>query len=164
MLKENGVCLVLSARRGISIPAPCIAVETEFEREIWRRADPYFREAHAKYSVGKYPQNEAELPLCMEKYGFRNVTTAYITVNLTPDHPRCPAEMAHAIIEADRQNELDNAENLLLIANEAVSPSEVEALKRLIHARYDQRRRLYDQGIRQWDTHVSVTMVIRGVK
>ena len=164
VLKENGVCLVLSARRGISIPAPCISEETEFEREIWRRADPYFREAHAKYSVGKYPQNEAELPLCMEKYGFRNVTTAYITVNLTPDHPGCSPAMAHAMIESNRQNELDNAENLLHIANEVVTPSEVDALKRLVNARYDQRKLLYDQGIRQWDTNVSVTMVIRGVK
>lgn len=84
-------------------------------------------------------------------YGFRNVTTAYITVNLTPDHPGCPAEMAHTIIESNRQNELDNAENLLHIANEVVSPSEVDALKRLVNARYDQRRLLYDQGFKQWD-------------
>lgn len=35
VLKKNGVCLVLSSRRGINIPAPCISEETEFERDIW---------------------------------------------------------------------------------------------------------------------------------
>lgn len=164
VLKENGVCLVLSARRGIRVPAPCVCEETEFEQELWRRADPYFRETHAKYGVCGYPQSEAELPLCMERYGFRHVTTAYVTVNLTPDHPRCSAGMAHAMIEANRQNELDQAGNMLRIAGEAVTPSEVDELKRLVNARYDKRTLLYDQGVRQWDTDVSVTLVVRGVK
>lgn len=164
VLKENGVCLVLSARRGINIPAPCISEETEFEQDIWRRADKYFREIHTKYKVCEYPQNEAELPLCMEKYGFRNVTTEYITVNLTPDNPCYSAEMAYAMINANRRNDLDNAENMLHIANGVVTPSEVAELKRLVNAKYDKRIMLYDQGIKQWDTNVSVTMVVRGVK
>lgn len=164
VLKENGVCLVLSARRGISIPAPCISEETEFEQDIWRRADSYFGETHTKYRVCEYPQSEAELPLCMEKHGFKNVTTEYITVNLTPDNPCYPPEMAHAMINANRQNDLDNAERMLHIANEVVTPSEVEELKRLVNAKYDKRIQLYDQGIKQWDTNVSVTMVVRGVK
>ena len=164
VLKENGVCLVLSARRGIHVPAPCVREETEFERELWRRTEPYFRETHAKYSVCGYPQSEAELPLCMERYGFRHVTTEYVTVNLTPDHPRCSAGMAHAMIEASWQNDLDQAGNMLRIAGEAVTPSEVDELKRLVNARYDKRKLLYDQGVRQWDTDVSVTLVVRGVK
>lgn len=164
VLKENGVCLVLSARRGINIPAPCISQETGFEQDIWRRADQYFRKTYAKYRVCEYPQNEAELPLCMEKYGFKNVTTEYLTVNLTPDNPCCSAEMAHAMINANRQNDLDNAENILHIASEVVTPSEVDELKRLVNAKYDKRILLYDQGIKQWDTNMSVTMVVRGVK
>lgn len=164
VLREKGVCLVLSSRRGIHIPAPCICEETEFEQELWQRADPYFRETHTKYNVCGYPQSEAELPLCMEKYGFQQVTTAYITTNLTPDHPCYAPDMAHAMINANRQNDLDNAQNMLRIAGEVISPSEVEALKRLIHAKYDKRIELYDRGIKQWDTNVSVTMVVRGVK
>lgn len=164
VLKENGVCLVLSARSGISIPAACIREETEFEQDIWRRADMYFKQARTKYRVCEYPQDEAELPLCMEKYGFRNITTEYITVNLTPDHPCCSAEMAHAMINANRQNDLDCAESMSHIASQAVTPSEIEELKRLINAKYDKRILLYDQGIKQWDTNVSVIMVVRGVK
>lgn len=164
VLKENGVCLVLSARRGIHIPAPCISEKTEFEQDIWRRADRYFRETDKKYGVCEYPQSEAELPLCMEKYGFRNVTTEYITVNLTPDNPCYSIEMAHAMIDANRQNDLDSAEIMLRIANEAVTPAEVDELKRLVNAKYDKRIRLYDQGVKQWDANVSVTMIVRGVK
>ena len=154
----------MSARRGINIPASCISEETEFEQDIWRRADAYFKEIHAKYRVGKYPQSEAELPLCMERYGFRNVSTEYIAVNLTPDDPCYPAEMAHAMINANRQNDLDYAQSLLQIAGQAVTASEVEELKRLVNAKYDKRILLYDQGVKQWDTNVSITMVVRGVK
>lgn len=164
VLKENGVCLVLSARRGIHISAPCVGELTEFEREIWERADPYFRETHAKYSVCQYPQSEAELPLCMEKHGFKDVTTAYVTVDLTPDNPCCSPRMAHDMINANRQNDLDNARSMLRIAEGAVTAGEVEELKRLVNARYDQRILLYDRGIRQWDTDVAVTMVVRGEK
>lgn len=164
VLKEKGVCLVLSARKGINIPAPCIAEETEFEQDIWNRADKYFTQTHTKYRTCEYPYNEAELPLAMEKYGFKNVTTEYITVSLTPDNPCYSAEMAHAMINANRQNDLDNADKMLHITNNEVTPSEVDELKRLINAKYDKRILLYESGIRQWDTNLSVIMVVRGVK
>lgn len=164
VLKENGVCLVLSARKGINISAPCITEESEFEKDIWQRAEPYVSEIHKKYAVCTYPQSESELPLCMEKYGFRNVTTEYITVNLTPDNPIYPAEMAHAMINANRQGNLDCIDSLLHIAGNVITASEVEELKRLVHAKYDKRISLYDEGIKQWDTNMSVTMVVRGMK
>ncbi len=72
--------------------------------------------------------------------------------------------MAHAMINANRQNDLDNAHNMLQIANEVVTPEEVAELKRLVNAKYDQRIWLYDQGIKQWDTNMSVTMIVRGIK
>ena len=53
---------------------------------------------------------------------------------------------------------------LLQIAGQAVTASEVEELKRLVNAKYDKRILLYDQGVKQWDTNVSITMVVRGVK
>ena len=39
-----------------------------------------------------------------------------------------------------------------------------ESVKRVIHSKYDKRIELYDKGIKQWDTNVSVTMVVRGEK
>lgn len=164
VLKPGGVCLVLSSRKGIHVPAPCIAQETSFEQELWQRVDPCFQKTHAKYNVCEYPQNEAELPLAMEKFGFKSVTTDYVTISLTPDHPHFSPKMAHAIIQANRQNDLANAENMLRIAPNAVTGEEVDQLKQLINDKYNQRLRLYDQRIKQWDTQVLITMVIRGVK
>lgn len=164
VLKENGVCLVLSARRGINISAPCIKEMSEFEKDVWQRVDKYCTEVNKKYDVCSYPQNEAEMPLCMEKYGFKNVSTEYITVNLTPDNPVYSKEMAHAMINANRQCAIDSVDGLLNIASGVVSCSEVEELKLLVNAKYDKRLELYDKGIKQWDTNVSVTMIMRGVK
>lgn len=164
VLKENGVCLVLSARRGINIEAPCIMEQSEFEKEIWQKTKKYFEETTKRYNVCAYPQSEMEIPLCMEKYGFRDVTTEYVTINLTPDNPIYSREMAHAMINANRQGSLDSADGLLQIAAEVVTEAEIEELKRLINAKYDKRLELYNQGIKQWDTNVSVTMIVRGMK
>ena len=117
-----------------------------------------------KFSVCAYPQNEAELPLCMEQYGFRNVTTEYLTINLTPDNPSYSKETAHAMINANRQVSLDGADDLLRVATDVITADEVEELKRIINSKYDKRIELYDKGIKQWDTNVSVTMVVRGEK
>ena len=164
VLQKNGVCLVLSARRGINIPAPCISEKTEFEKDLWKRVEQKLAEVNEKYFICAYPQNEAELPLCMEQYGFKNVTTEYLTVNLTPDNPIYTKETAHAMINANRQVGLDAADDLLRNAAEVVTADEVEELKRLINGKYDKRIELYDKEIKQWDTNVSVTMVVRGEK
>ena len=139
-------------------------METESEREIRERAEPVLSEIQQKYAVCAYPQNEAELPLCMEKYGFRDVSTEYLTVNLTPDNPNVSPETAHAIINANRQCHLDHIDSLPAVTEGLVTSAETEKLKRLANARYDEKIRLYDCGIRQWDTTVAVTMIVRGVK
>lgn len=164
VLREGGVCIVLSARKGINISAQCIKEESELEKEIWNRVDKYFRDINEKYAVCAYPQTEAEMPLCMEKYGFKNVTTDYITINLTPDNPIYPKEMAYAMINADRRCAIDNAKSLAQIDAGVVSDHEIEELIGIINAKYDKRIELYDNGIKQWDTNMSVTMIMRGVK
>ena len=164
VLKENGVCIVMSARKGINIAAPCIKEESDFEKEIWERVEKYFKEINEKYAICAYPQSETELPLCMEQYGFRNVTTDYITINLTPDNPIYPKEMAHAMINANRRCAVDNVESLVQIGDSVVSNSEVEELKQIVNAKYDKRIALYDSGVKQWDTNMSVTMIMRGIK
>lgn len=164
VLKKGGVCLVLSARKGINIAAQCIAEKLEFEKDIWQRVGTYFEEIDKKYAVCAYPQNEAEMPVTMEQYGFRNVTTEYITVNLTPDNPIYPKEMAHAMINANRQTNLDAVEALYHVGTDVVSESEIKELKRIVNEKYDKRLELYDAGRKQWDANVSVTMIMRGIK
>ena len=100
----------------------------------------------------------------MEKNGFKNVSTEYITINLTPDNPIYSRETAYAMINANRQVNIDNIDELSYIAPNIVDESEIEELKRLVNKKYDYRLELYDKGIKLWDTNVSVTMIIRGVK
>ena len=44
------------------------------------------------------------------------------------------------------------------------SSEEIDKMKRIVNAKYDERLNLYQSGEKQWDTVVSVIMVIRGVK
>lgn len=164
VLCKNGICLVLSARRGVNFYAPCISEQSDFEKEIWSRASKRLEEIDREYNVCPYPMTEQEYPLCMEKYGFRNVSTEYITVNLTPDNPAYSKETAHAMINANRQSQLDGINMLKAAASDLVSDDEIKELIRLTNQKYDKRLELYDSGIKQWDTNVSVTMIMRGIK
>lgn len=164
VLKQGGVCLVLSARKGINISAPCIEEQTDFEADIWSRTEKRFAESLERYSVCRYPMSEAEYPACMEKHGFKNVSTEYLTINLTPDNPMYSRDMAHAMINSNRQNDINAVQLLKDIAPDIVTPQEVQELMRQVNQKYDRRMELYDKGIRQWDTNVSVTMMIRGIK
>jgi ubiquinone/menaquinone biosynthesis C-methylase UbiE len=164
VLKKGGVCLVLSARKGINISAPCILEKTEFERDFYRRTDEACEKALKEYDICSYPMNEAELPLEMAKYGFQNISTEFITVNLTPDNPEYSAEMAHAMINANRRSVLNSIENLRRIIPGMVTEDEIETLKKIKNEKYDRRISLYDAGIKQWDTNMSLIMVLRGTK
>ena len=66
------------------------------------------------------------------------------------------AEMAERMIEANRQGDLD-----ALASAHAENDREAVAA---INAKYNERLRLYREGLRQWDTSVSVTMIVRGEK
>ncbi len=138
--------------------------EGAFETEIWERVDADFRRAARENSVGAYALNEAALPATMEKYGFCSVETHYLTVNLTPDDPFYTPEEARAMINADRQNDLDNIERMESVAPGAASRSVRERLARLTNERYDRRLALYEAGEKQWDVTLGLTMLLRGVK
>jgi len=68
------------------------------------------------------------------------------------------------MINANRKCAVDNVESLRQISNGIVSGSEIEELKHIVNSKYDKRIELYNKGIKQWDTNVSVTMIMRGVK
>lgn len=164
VLKPDGICLVLSARRGINITADCIAQQSSFEETIWRKAEPFYQNINQEYNVGRYAMSESELPAAMEKYGFHQVSTDYLTVNLTPDNPENSQDLAHAMINAHRQTNIDAVNSLTRIAPGVVNEEEISEMKKLIHEKYDKRVAFYNAGIKQWDTSMSLTMVLRGVK
>lgn len=164
VLRDGGVCLLLSARRGIQHPAACVREESAFETEIWERVDADFRRAAKENGVGAYALNEMELPAAMEKYGFRDVETHYLAINLTPDDPFYAPEEACDMINANRQNDLENIERMESVAPGAVSRADREMLARLVNERYDRRLALYEAGEKQWDVTLGLTMLLRGVK
>ena len=100
--------------------------------------------------------SEAELPASMEKFGFTDVSTGYAAINLTPDNPHYSKQFSEAIIEAGRQCALE--------AIYSTHSKDSEAVISAINQKYDKRLKLYRDGIKQWDTSVSVTMIIRGRK
>lgn len=164
VLKPGGICLVLSARRGVNITADCIAEQSSLEEEVWARVDDLYQDINSRYNVGQYAMSESELPRTMEKYGFRQVSTDYVMVNLTPDNPGNSRELANEMFNAHHQTSLDAADALLHTAPGLVSEEEVREMKRQIDQRYHKRMELYDAGEKQWDTSTSLTMVLRGMK
>lgn len=164
VLKKGGVCLVLSARRGIHHAAPCVAEQSDFEKEIWKRTEKICTEADKENAVCAFPKNEMEMPKIMEEHGFHSVSTEYITVNLTPDNPCFDAKTAKKIIEMNRICALDGIDILAETAGALVTPNELDEMRRHINARHDTRISLYDAGVKQWDTTTSLIMILRGVK
>lgn len=154
VLKPGGIALCLSARRGLHCVAPCLE-KTEKEIAFWESL-PQAEDELEKFSVCRFPMSEAEIPASMEKNGFTDVTTGYAVIDLTPDAPKYPAEMAELMIEAMRQNDVE--------AVESVRSGQAGEIISVIHSKYEERLRLYREGIKQWDTSVSVTMIVRGRK
>lgn len=163
VLRPGGVCLTMSVRRSVNIEAPCLA-SSPMEDALWERIGERFMARNREAGVAAYARDERELPLAMERAGFSDVSTRYLTVSLTPDDSDCPPETARAIIEENRQTALESAEALRAVVPEDVTAEEVEAVKTLRNARYDRRLALYEAGERQWDTYASLLMVLRGVK
>ena len=109
-----------------------------------------------KLNVCRFPKSESEIPASMEENGFTNVTTGYAIIDLTPDAPKYSAKMAELMIEAMRQNDLESIQSTRSDhAGEIIS---------VIDSKYEERIRLYRAGMKQWDTSVSVTMIVRGMK
>ena len=150
VLKRGGVCLVLSARRGVNIEADCVAQQSDFERDIWARVSERCRNMDRDLGVGRYAMSERELPQAMEAHGFDNVSTHYIAVNLTPDDPDVSPEAAHAMIDAQRRMRLDAVQSLEQITPDVVGKAELSELEAHVNRRYDERLALYDAGKRQW--------------
>ena len=162
VLKPGGICLVLSSRRGINIQSDC-ASDNEYERSFWEKAAKY-DDSMERFAVCRYPMSEAEIPAAMARYGFDNVRTGYAVADLTPDDPKYSADMALDMINANRYNALDAIESVMNSMPERFDIGEIEEMRRMTNAKYDERIRLYNSGEKQWDTNVSIIMVIRGMK
>ena len=162
VLKPGGVCLVLSARKGINIYAECLAKRPK-EESFWKKVEQY-DDTMERFSVCKYPMSEAELPSVLQTHGFQNISTGYATIDLTPDHPRFTTEKAQAMINANRYTALEAVDSVFKFMPEQVTEAECQAMKDIIEEKYGTRIKQYQKGEKQWDTNVNITMVVRGEK
>ena len=162
VLKPGGICLVLSSRKGINLTPSCITYN-EYEQQFWKKAEQH-DDSMEKHSVCKYPMSESELPIAMAEYGFSDIRTGYATIDLTPDNSRFSTALAHDMINANRYTSLDAIDSVLQTMPKHFTAAEVEEMKRLTNAKYDTRIEQYDRGEKQWDTNVSIIMLIRGIK
>ena len=154
VLRPGGVCLCLSARKGLHCAAPCLE-PTEREKAFWDSI-PQPEDDLEKLMVCRFPKSESQIPASMEENGFTDVTTGYAVIDLTPDAPKYPPKMAELMIEAGRQNDIE--------AVQSTRSDHATEIISIIHSKYDERIRLYREGTKQWDTSVSVTMIVRGMK
>jgi ubiquinone/menaquinone biosynthesis C-methylase UbiE len=162
VLKPGGVCLVLSSRKGINTQPSCITFN-EYEQQFWQKAEQY-DDSMDRFAVCKYPMSESQMPLAMAEHGFSNISTGYATIDLTPDNPKYSASLALDMINANRYTALDAIESVIHTMPEHFTMHEIAEMKRLTNEKYDIRTAQYERGEKQWDTNVSIIMVIRGVK
>lgn len=162
VLKKGGVCLVLSARRGYRQESS-FETKTEFEEIFWKKVME-FDDSMERFHVAKYAMSEMALPKTMQDMGFYEISTAYAVSNLTPDNPGILPDMALDIINASRHNDLDAIASVWETMPDRVTKEEITEMKRLTNEKYDRRIQKYLSGEKEWDTTVSITMIVRGVK
>lgn len=152
VLRDDGVCLVLSSRSSIYRYADCLK-ETEMEQAFWQSIeDDGIAQTHG---VGKYWMTEQQLPIAMVQNGFSDVSTGFTVSTLTPDNSNCPMQMAEDIINAERHAAI---ESILHTHDDRAG----EVIKS-VNAKYDLRLDLLRSGKKQWDTYTTVTMTLRGI-
>ena len=93
---------------------------------------------------------------CPKPSSLRQWKSTDLRADLTPDETKYPNEMAEAIIEEGRQSSLE--------AIRSVHSDHADKAISAVNNKYDERLRLYRTGKKQWDTSVSVTMIVRGIK
>lgn len=162
VLKPDGICLVLSSRKGIHIQST-ILDDNACEQAFWQKASELDHSLE-QFQICRYPMNEAELPTAMERFGFKDVSTGYVIADLTPDNPKFSQEKALEIINANRINDLEAVESVAYKLPDAFSREEIMNMKQRINEKYDARINDYLVKKKYWDTDAIITMIVRGVK
>lgn len=162
VLKTGGICIVLSARRGLCVTAKCLQ-DDDRERDFWDRAakvDTSFED----YAVCRYPMNETELPQTMERYGFSRVTTGYVIADFTPDDSKYSRAFAREMILSEYRAKRVTLAAAARDLKQHFTSEEILYMIKRTDDKFALRLGQLERGEKQWDTLVSVTQVVRGVK
>ena len=166
VLMDNGICLVLSSRAKHAINID-IDDKSHFEKDMFERAEKYFKETNEKYPVCQFPLSEKELPELMYRHGFKEISTDYLAINLTPDSNNTEKDLAISIINDKYQSKMEMINYLYDILPDVYSVFSKEELgkwKTVIEEAKKERIRKYENNEKIWETNVSIIMIVRGIK
>jgi ubiquinone/menaquinone biosynthesis C-methylase UbiE len=166
VLRDDGVCLVLSSRAKHAIDIK-INDMSQFEKDMFAKAEKYFKETNEKYPVCQFPLSEKELPEIMSKHGFKNISTDYLAINLTPDSNNTNKKLAKEIIDDKYQSSIEMINYLYDILPDIYSifsKDELIQWKTEIENARKERIRKYDNNEKLWEVNVSIIMIVRGIK
>ena len=168
VLKNKGICLMLSSRtkNSINIIDNITNSYSEFEKRMWEKAKRYYEIIHEKYPVCQFPRSEQEYPILMEEHGFKNISTDYIAINLTPDNNRTE-NIGKSIIEDNYRSTLEQIDFLKEIIpdyNKVFTKTEIKQWKNEITKKYNERLNKFEKEEKLWEVNVSIIMILRGEK
>jgi hypothetical protein len=155
------------AKNSINIGTEIDTNISTFEKSIILKAKNIYKEMNEKYPVCQFPLSEQQYPCFMGKHGFKNITTDYLAINLTPDNDNIKKELAMDIIKYHYQSQIEQINCLINFLGDVYaffSKEELEQWKKEIKNRQKQRIKKYNDGEKLWETSVSIIMILRGEK
>jgi len=164
VLKPGGIITVLSVRSQLPYhyeSGKGIPVEEKAFRD---KLEPYFKAVDKKYGVAQYAVTETELAQHMAKAGLKDISFDFLVQTIIPDNAGVSPALARAMIDAERQVDLDGVSLAKTIAPNILSEAEIERFTLLVNSRFDQRLQSYVAGQKIWDISVSLILVARGYK
>lgn len=155
------VMISLGDKAIISKP-PEVPPRSAREQELWMPLQRAFEAGNAQHIGRTYWVGVDGLPRVFHEVGFTEVQVDALTLPVVVDDARHSQAEQRAMVEAERQVTLEWLEMGRHLVSEALSPAQVEELRRLIEQRYAERLRLVEQQSALWDYQIYVVLVVRG--
>ena len=139
--------------------------KTKREEELWDLILKGGEEKVQEMNLMKYEMQPREYPIMFEKLGFKNIEINALNLYYAVDDARNSLEKKLEIIEADRQNDLEQVTEIAVNCMEnKVSHEVIEELRELIEQRYKERREKAANNDHIWDFRISTLFFVKGTK
>jgi len=135
------------------------------EKELWDILDKVTleHEKNKNISIGNYSDDLPLLPLLFEELGFNNIKIDGLNLPITIDDSRNTMADKLAIINAEKQIQLEGINTSALFTENTLSDEEINELKKLTNNRYQQRIDMLEKGEKLWDYKLQTTVVVSGI-
>jgi len=139
--------------------------KTNREKELWDLILNAGEKKFNEMNLYKYEIEPKEYPKVFEKLGFKDVEINALNLYYAVDDARNSLEKKIEIIEADRQNDLEQVSEIAVNCMEKkISDDIIEELKELIDNRYNKRIEMIKNNEHPWDFKISTLFFVKGTK